>query len=457
VYVLRGRSETQQITSIAVLPFVNATSDPNNEYFSDGLTEGLIGSLSQLSNLKVMARSTVFRFKGNQSDPQQIGQTLKVGAVLMGRITQHGDEFAVQADLVNTADGTELWGSHYSRKLADITQIQSDITRDFSNHMRIRLSSNEKERLGRAGTTNPEAYRLYLEGRQLWYGRTREGLKKSIDLFQQAIAADPSYALAYTGLADTYNVAPSYAIGITSRQARSLTDEATRKALELDDLLPEAHSARAAALAMAWRWSEAEREFQRALELNPNSAQAHYFYAFSFLVPEKRTDEALEQFRIALSLDPLSPIVNTNYAATLMIADRYPESLTQFRKTIERDPSFGPAHYKLSQLYASTGSFAEAISELQKTNAGPVPGTWNANAEGYRNLAVARSPNLNSFSATVTGFALAGDRNKALDLLETGAANEDVELLFSIRFPTLNSLHSDPRFAEVIRKMGLPQ
>jgi tetratricopeptide (TPR) repeat protein len=410
-----------------------------------------------MSNLKVMARSTVFRFKGNQSDPQQIGQTLKVGAVLMGRITQHGDELGVQADLVNTADGTELWGSHYSRKLADITQIQSDITRDFSNHMRIRLSGSEKERLGRAGTTNPEAYRLYLEGRQLWYGRTREGIKKSIDLFQQAIAADPSYALAYAGLADTYNVAPSYAIGITSRQALLLADEATRKALELDDLLPEAHIARAGALATSWRWNEAEREFQRALELNPNSAQAHYFYAFLVLVPEKRTDEALEQFRVALSLDPLSTIVNANYATTLMIAGRYPESLAQFRKTIERDPGFTPAHYKLSHLYATTGNFAEAVSELQKTNVEFTAGTWSADAQGYSRLAVATSSRLNSLSAAALGFALAGDRNKALEYLEKGLADQDSELLLSIRYPAFNSLHSDPRFAEVVRKMGLPQ
>ena len=176
VYFVRERSESRKINSIAVLPFVNATADPSNEYLSDGLTESLIGTLSQLPNLKVMARSTVFRFKGSQGDTRQIGQALQVGAVLMGRITQHGDELGVEADLVNTADGTELWGSHYARRLADVTQVQSDITRDISSSLRIRLSGNEQQRLGRAGTTNPEAYRLYLQGRQLWYGRTTEGL-----------------------------------------------------------------------------------------------------------------------------------------------------------------------------------------------------------------------------------------------------------------------------------------
>jgi serine/threonine protein kinase len=209
-YFLRQKSDARKMSSIAVLPFVNATSDANNDYLSDGLTESLIGTLSQLPDLKVMARSTVFKFKGKEDDPRQIGQSLQVSAVLMGRITQHGDDLGIDADLVNTSDGSELWGSHYARKTADVAQVQSDITRDISSSLRIHLTGAEQQRLSRAATTNPEAYRLYLEGRQLWYGRSPEGLQKSIDLFQQAIAADPNYALAYTGLADTYNVAPSY-------------------------------------------------------------------------------------------------------------------------------------------------------------------------------------------------------------------------------------------------------
>src|SRR6202049_4617216 len=219
-FLLRAKSASE-ITSIAVLPFFNATTDPGNEYLSDGLTESLISTLSQLPDLKVMARSTVFRFKGKEDDPQQIGRSLQVSAVLTGRITQHGDELSIHADLVNAADGAELWGEQYVRKLADITQVQGDIARDISNSLRIHLSGNERQRLSRAGTTNPEAYRLYLEGRQLWYGRTPAGLQKSIELFRQAIAADPNYALAYSGLGDTYNIAPSY-IPLTSKQAETL-------------------------------------------------------------------------------------------------------------------------------------------------------------------------------------------------------------------------------------------
>ena len=455
VYFVRQGSEKRTVNSIAVLPFVNATGDPSNEYLSDGLTESLIGTLSQLPNFKVMARSTVFRFKGNQEDPRQIGRDLQVGAVLMGRITQHGDELGVQADLVNSADGTELWGSHYARKQADITQVQSDITRDISSTLRVHLSGNQQQRLGRAGTTNPEAYRLYLEGRQLWYGRTPQGLKKSIDLFQQAIAADASYALAYTGLADTYNVASSYGIGITPRQARLLADEASRKALELDDSLPEAHTARAGALSMAWRWSEAQQEYTRAIELNPNSAAAHYFYAFSYLVPEKRIDQALEEFRIALSLDPLSSIVNTNFATVLMVAHRYPESLAQFRKTLDRDPNFGPAHYKLSQLLATTGQFAEAVSEFRKYT--DIPGSWSPDAQGYNKLTLAPPAEDAGVAAVAVSFAVLGDRDKVFQYLEKMFSDEDDELIFCIRYPALDGIRSDPRYGDLMRRLGLPQ
>ena len=453
IWYWRTKAATPQITSIAVLPFVNATSDANNEYLSDGLTESLIGTLSQLPNIKVMARSTVFRFKGKEDDPRQIGQTLKVGAVLMGRITQHGDEVGVDADLVDTADGAELWGSHYVRKLADVTEVQSEITRDISNSLRIHLTGNEQQRLGRAGTTNPEAYRLYLEGRQLWYGRTPEGIQKSIGLFQQAIAADANYALAYSGLADTYNIAPSY-IPMPSKQAELLADEAVRKAVELDDTLPEAHTARAIALANEWKWKEAESEFRRAIELNSNNATAHYFYAMNYLAPQNRNDEALEQFRIALSLDPLSSIVNANYALMLLQARRYPESLAQFQKILGRDPNFPPAHYKLSQLYANTGRFADAVNEIRHII--PKPISASADAKGYLALTLAMDDSDRS-AAVAVAAALCGDRDQAFKYLEKAYSDGDSELLFVIRFPALDPLRSDPRFKDLMRRLGLPE
>jgi TolB-like protein/Tfp pilus assembly protein PilF len=455
IYFVRERSAAQQINSLAVLPFVNATADANNEYLSDGLTESLISTLSQLPDLKVMARSTVFKFKGKEDDPQKIGQTLQVGAVLVGRITQHGDEMSVQADLVNTADGSELWGSHYASKAAEITQLQSEITRDLSSRLHRVETGKVPSQLGSAGTSNPEAYRLYLEGRQLWYGRTPEGLKKSIDLFHQAITADPNYALAYTGLADTYNVAGSYNIGITSKQGQAMGDEASRKALELNDSLAEAHAARGMALTNSFRFSEAEAEFRRAIQLNPNYSSAHYFYAISYLVPMNRIDQALEEMRNALSLDPLSNIVNTNYALLLMIARRYPESQAQFQKVLERDPNFAPAYFKMSKLYANTGRFPEAVAALRKSFFAK-PREVSGDAKGYLELTM----NLEGTDRDAAGAAAAARASQpdlAFEYLNKAYNDGDNELIFVIRDPALDPIRSDPRFKEFMRKLGLPE
>jgi serine/threonine protein kinase/tetratricopeptide (TPR) repeat protein len=455
----RGASNARNVGSIAVLPFVNATSDANNEYLSDGLTESLISTLSRLPNLKVMARSTVFRFKG-QEDPRQVGHTLKVDAILTGRITQHGDELDVHADLVNTADGSELWGDQYARKIADISQIQAEIARDISANLKRSIGDRE-QRLEQAGTTNSQAYRLYLQGRYHWNKRTPEDMRQSIDLFEQAIASDPTYALAYTGLADVYNVVSSYQIGFTAVQAHKLAESAARKAIELDDSLPEAHAALAKGLADRHNWHDAEREFQAALRLNPNNAAAHYFYAFVVMVPQKRFDEALKEFQTALSLDPLSPIINVNYAATLMAAQRYPESLVQFQKSLELDPKFQPAHFKLSMLYAAMGKFAEAESEYQK--AFPTPGSWTTSAKGYGQLFSAallqsrRRTGYEPASSIAFGFAAAGDRQQALAWLEKGVEDEDDQLAAVIRYPIFDSIRSDVRYANLMRRIDLPQ
>ena len=450
-YLLRPKTDANKISSIAVLPFVNATADPNNEYLSDGLTESLISTLSRLPGMKVMARSTVFRFKNNQDDPQKVGQTLQVGAVLTGRITQHGDELGIHAELVNSADGSEIWGSQYTRKQADITQVQSDITRDVSKGLHVQISGEAEQKLGRAGTSSAEAYRLYLEGRQQWAGRTREGLKKSIQLFQQAIAADPNYALAYAGLADTYSVAPSYDVGIGSTQAVSLSDEASQKAVQLDDSLAETHTARAIALSGAWRWSEAESEYRRAIEINPNSATAHYFYGFTMLLPRNRIDESLAEFRTALSLDPLSPIINTNYGWTLMVAHRYDESLAQYQKTLQRDPNFGPAHFKMSHLYSSMGRYADAVSETKKSTLikaeSPTP-----DAKGY----CAANQSITGADRNISSAiaCAASDRELALRSMEAAYENHDLVGEF-IRSPEFDPLRSDPRYIAMMRKAGL--
>jgi TolB-like protein/tetratricopeptide (TPR) repeat protein len=438
-----------------VLPFVNATADPNNEYLTDGLTESLIGTLSQLPNVKVMARSTVFRFKSNEDDPQKIGKSLDVSALLVGRVTQRGDTLGVQADLVNTTDGSEMWGAHYERKMADVTQVQGDITRDVANKLQVHMTGAAEEKIGSAGTTNSDAYRLYLEGRQQWYGRTPEGITKSIELFRRAIAADPNYALAYAGLSDSYAVARGYArLTTTAKQALALSDEASKKAVELDDSSSEAHVARGNALSTAWKWSEAEPEYRRAIELNPNNANAHYFYAFNFLMPENRIDEALAQFRIALSLDPLAPIVKMNYGLTLMVARRFPEARLQFDQILERDPTFIPASFYGSQVDAAMGRWADAVIELNRTRLATQAGMSSPDAQGYLNLitSIGDVPPTN----VAVAYALAGNPKKAMDELDVAYDQQDSELMACIRFPAFDSLKSDPRWAALLQKLGLP-
>ena len=457
-YFLHGRAPSQKITSIAVLPFVNATSDPNNEYLSDGLTESLIGTLSQMPDVKVMARSTVFRFKNSEDDPQRIGKALDVGSVLLGRVTQHGDTVAVQADLVNTTDGSEVWGAHYERKMADVTQVQSDITRDVSKKLQGNTPGRATATMGSAGTSNPDAYRLYLEAQQQLYGRTDTGILKSVELFRQAVAADPNYAMAWAGLANSYVVASGYGRLIPPNQSLPLADQASQKAVELDDASSDAHVARANALGTAWKWSAADLEFRRAIELNPNNANAHYFYAFNDLMPTNHLEEALDQFRLALALDPLASIVRTNYALTLMDARKYPEAQEQFDQILERDPGFGPALFYLSQMQATQGQWADAVSTLRK---GAPPGaflgrSWSSDAKGFAELMDDVSNGRLPADAAVA-HSLAGNRDKAFENLEKAYADRDDEITAVIRFPAFDHLKSDPRWPALLQKLNLPQ
>jgi serine/threonine protein kinase/tetratricopeptide (TPR) repeat protein len=458
IYVTRSKSDSGKISSIAVLPFVNATSDPNNDYLSDGLTESLIGTLSQFPEVKVMARSTVFRFKGKDDDPQKIGQALQVKALLTGRLTQRGDTIAVQTDLVNTADGSELWGSRYERKLSELTQVQTDITRDLSNRLQVKLDGGEQQKMGSAGTTNAEAYQLYLEGKQELYRRTPEGIRKSIDLFQRATKADADYALAYTGLSQAYSISTGYGVVVQPAQAYAAADEASRKAVELDDKSSEAHTARGLALGNLLKWDECAREFQRALALNPNDPSAHYFYAFIYLLPHKRADEAVEHMQSALTLDPLSPVVNMNYGVTLHAVHRTPEAIAHLSKLVERDPAFGGGHYYLSQILFAAGRYAEAVAEMKKMNfTGVGNRQYSGDAKGYLQLLNDAGPSVIAPANYATAYAAAGDREKTFEYWQRAYSEQDTELFCTIRFPAFDLLRGDVRYKDMMRRLGLPE
>jgi len=406
----------------------------------------------------VMARSTVFRFKGREDDPQKIGQELQVKALLMGRLTQRGDTIAVQADLVNAADGSELWGSRYERKLSELTQVQTDITRDLSSRLQVRLDNGEQQKLGSAGTTSAEAYQFYLEGKQELYLRSPEGIRKSIELFQRASKADPSYALAYTGLSQAYSISTGYGVVVQPAQAYAAADEASRKAVELDDKSSEAHTARGLALGNLLKWDDSAREFQRALALNPNDPSAHYFYAFIYLLPHKRADEAVRHMQSALMLDPLSPVVNMNYGVTLHAVRRTPEAIAHLRKLVERDPAFVGGHYYLSLILFSAGSYGEAVAEMEKMNfpgAGSRP--YAGDAKGYLQLLNDAGSSAVAPANYAAAYAAAGDREKTFEYWQRAYAEQDTELFCTIRFPEFDALRGDPRYKDMMRKLGLPE
>jgi len=455
-------SGAKKINSIAVLPFVNATSDANDEFLSDGLTEDLIGTLSQLPNLKVMARSTVFRFKSKEDDPAKVGETLKVDAVLTGRITQQGDQVKVVTDLVRTADGTEIWGTQYTRKLAEVSTLQEEITRDIAAKLRSRLTGEEQTQIARGTTQNSDAYQFYLKGRYLLNKRGVDNINKSIELFKQAINADPGYALAYAGLAEAYNIAPSWT-GMDAQQAHVLALSAARKALELDPQLAEAHGALAMALVGDFQWAEAEKEFQRALELAPNNAHLHYAYGFLYLLAMGKTDAALDEIRNALLLDPLSGIINVNYAYTLCAAHRYDESVQQFQKTLQIDPNFSTAYRKFAEVYAAAGKWAEAnqaystfmFAEVRK------PAAVSPTALGYAQLVKSSLEQMSKRGQVgdilwAGAFAAERDRENAIAWLQKAAANHGSEFPYEIRNPLFDFLRSDPRYIEMMKSAGLP-
>ncbi len=359
LYLNRG----QTVHSIAVLPFVN--TDPKTEYLSDGITESTISTLSEFPDLKVMARSTVFRFKG-QTDPQKVGRELKVDAVLTGILNQQSDNLIISAELVNVNDGTQIWGYQSNRKLADLVAVEKEIASEISDHLRVKLTGEQKQKISRS-TDNAEAYRLYLQGRYHWNKRTDEGLRKAIEYFQQAIEKVPLFALAYVGLADSYIVNTST---VPQNERYPKGKAALLKALEIEPDLAEAHASLGGLLGAEWDWAGAEKEFKRAIELNPNYPTAHQWYG-EFLVQFGRFTESQNEMKRALDLDPLSLIINSTMGWTLYYANDVERAAAQSRKTLEMDQSFEPAQVCLILCLIKQNKYPELLQTMEKWSTKP--------------------------------------------------------------------------------------
>jgi serine/threonine-protein kinase len=459
------RTSRATIDSIAVLPFTNIAADSSTEYLSDGITESIINSLSRLPKMRVMARSTVFSYKGREVDPRRVGRDLGVEAVLMGRVTQRADLLIIQADLVNVADGSLLWGEQYNRKFTDIFTVQDEIAKEVSDKLRLRLSGEEKQQLAKRYTENTEAYQLYLKGRYYWNKRTEESLKQAIDYFNQAIALDPSYALAYAGVADCYQILPFYS-ELPAKEACPKARAAAQKALEIDTTLAEAH----AVLAMVkwdydWDFAGAEREFKKSLELNPNYASVHQWYA-EYLATMGRHEEAIAEAKLAREIDPLSLIINTVEGFILYLAREHDLAIEKLQKTLEMDSNFARAHLYLGQAYVEKKRYDEAIEEFQKaaTLSGDSAETLAllayANAMSGRKGEAQKivSELSNRKSAPPYWVALAHtalkEKDQALVRLEDAYESRYLWLVFFNVDPKFDSLRSDPRFAELVRRVG---
>ena len=462
---------TEAISSIAVLPFQNVSGDADAEYLSDGMTETLIGSLSHIPKLNVKARSSVFRYKGKNADAQTIGRELDVQAILLGRVAQRAEQLILNLELVDTHSENVIWSEQYNRKHTDLVSLQTEIARDVSDKLRQKLTAADEERLEKRHTDNTEAYQLYLQGRFQWNKRTKESLTLAVDYFHQAIAKDPDYALAYSGLADCYTVFNTYELA-TPGEAYTKARIAAQKALEIDPTLGEAYATLADVKeSFDWDFEGAERDHQKAIALAPNYATAHQWYG-ELLRKLGRSDEAIAELQRARELDPLSLVINASLGQTLFYAGRYDEAILQLRKVLEINATFASAHGMLGRCYTMKEMYGEAIAEHQKAIALSNGGYFELGGlaitlakSGKRNEARKIREQLTDRQkheyvdrATLASlhFVL-GDKEEALSNLEKAYEDKSTGLAYIKVNPAYDDeFRSHPRFRELLRKVGLP-
>jgi TolB-like protein/Tfp pilus assembly protein PilF len=463
-YYVTGNSP---ISSIAVLPFENKGGDADTDYLSDGLADSIMYRLSQLPGLAVSPRSTVYRYKGNETDSTKIGKELGVDAILSGRIIERGDNLTVSVELVDVRKGKLLWGEQYDRKMSELLATQRNIAQEITEKLQIKVSGEEKPK---HYTENNEAYQLYLKGRFYWDKRTRGALNKAIEFFDQAIAVDPNFALAYVGLAFSY-VAPG--MQLPPSESMPKAKAAAKRALELDESLAEAHTALARVLAAYdWDWPAAEREYKRAIELNPRYPVAHQWYGGYFEALGRR-EEALAERKLALQLDPLSLVINFELAQAYYYAGDYDRAIQQYEKTLELDNGFPPALQFLPAAYEQKGNYPEAIAKFKGS---PVlmkggefwpmakAGLGHAYASnGQKQESLALIDELKKLSqqqyvpapAIALIYAGLNDKDQAFIWLERGYDQHDFQMQWLGVEPRWDNLRSDTRFQDLIRKIGL--
>jgi len=468
-YIYLNQATKPAIDSIAVLPFANVGLDPNTEYIADGITDSIIDGISQLPNLAVIARSSVFRYKGREIDPQAVAKELGVRAVLTGVITQRGDSLSISAELVDASNNHRIWGERYERQLSDILLVQSDIAKDISESLRSKLTGEEQKRVIKRYTENPEAYQAYLKGRYHWNKRTAADIYKSIEYYNQAIQIDPGYALAYSGLADCYLVLPDYS-DVPSKEAHPKSKAAALEALQLDETLAEAHAALGGVkIDSEWDFVGAENELKRAIELNPNYATAHHWYA-QYLSVMGRHEEAVKEIKRAQELDPLSLIINAVLGDTYTKARRYDEAILQLRKTIEMDQNFSRAYRYLGNAYVEKGMFAEAIAAFQTAaTLGGEPAEQAAQratelkaavaasgAKGYweKQLEYAKDGKVSPYGMASI-YARLNNKEEALSWLNKAYSERDPYVVYMKIDPQFDSLRSDQRSQDLMRQIGL--
>jgi len=466
---LHGRITGGAIESIAVLPFDNQNQNPDAEYLADGVTESIINNLSQLPNLRVSPRSTVFHYKGKGADPMAVGKELGVRAVLTGRVVQRGDSLTISVELVDVRDNKQLWGEQYNRKVVDALALQQDISREISGRLRLKLPGSGDQQLTRRNPRNAEAYQLYLKGRYYLFKGSQEEMSKAVENFNQALELDPNYALAYAGLADVYYGQAD--VKYSPKDSMPRMKAAAEKALQLDDTLAEAHNSLAiVSYIYDWNWPTAEREFKRAIELDPNYVFAHHQYGWLLALSGRQTEAANELAR-ASQLDPLSPLVTVDNNITYVFSKQYDRGLVFAQKGEEMDPNFFLAHFVQGWIYDKKGDYQKAIAKLQRAQQledQPWISCWLGHAYAASGDRQNAQKIINDFSElskrryvspyfTATVYAGLKDKEKTLEYLEKAYQDKSIWLVWLRVEDIFDFVRQDPRFHELQRRVRLPQ